>query len=906
MTSPSTIAHYRITTKLGEGGMGEVWRATDTKLNRDVAIKVIPETYAQDPDRMARFAREAQVLAGLNHPNIAAIYGVEERALIMELVPGPTLAERIGQGAIPVEEALPIARQIAEALEYAHDRGIVHRDLKPANIKVTPEGKVKVLDFGLAKALASDNAPGDPAASPTLTMRAALAGATMAGVIMGTAAYMSPEQAKGKPVDRRGDIWAFGVVLAEMLTGQRVYSGETVSETLAAVLLKEPDLTGLPAGTPAGVRGLLRRCLERDPTRRLQAIGEARIAIDDAIAGGASEEPPALQPAAARSKSRWLAAAAGALALGLAALAAVHFSEKPPAAAPVRFQVLPPEKASFGGSGVGLVGNGLALSPDGKRLAFVVTSAGRGLLWLRPLDSFTAQPLPGTDGALFPFWSPDSRYVGYFADGKLKKIDVSGGPPQTVCDVPNTGIGGSWSRDGVILFGTNSTGLFRVPQAGGAATPLTALDAGRLEVFHGRPWFLPGGRRYLFYASSRKAENNGIYLATLESNDRKLLVRARQGAAYVPPLVSGEEGRLLFLRDGTLMAQPMNAGSFELAGEAFPIAEQVGSSISNAFFSVSANGVLAYRGGGIGSADQLLWFDRQGKPAGELGPSGQYSDVALSPDGKRVAVTRLDTQSNNVDLWLLDTARGVPTRFTFDPSREFIPIWSADGSRVVFSSDRGGAVHLFQKSAGGTSGEEPLLKDQDGMEANDWSPDGRYLIYNVLDPKTSRDLWLLPDPGAPGEHKPRPFLVTPFREMQGQFAPGPVGPARWIAYTSDESGRNEVYVQPFSETSAVAAGKFQISADGGYQPRWRRDGKELYYIATDRRLMAVEVKMGPAFEHGVPKALFQTRIPGDPRSSNFRYAVAPDGKRFLIESQADELVSEPIDVVLNWTAGLKR
>jgi Tol biopolymer transport system component len=877
--------------------MGEVYRALDTRLERPVAIKILPEAFAADPDRLARFEREAKALAALNHPNIAAIYGLEQNALVMEMVEGQDLP-----APLPLESALDYARQIAEALEAAHEKGIVHRDLKPANIRVTPAGVIKILDFGLA-AMASHAADGSTNASlsPTLTIAA-----TQAGMILGTASYMSPEQAAGRPVDKRADIWSFGVVLWEMLCGRKLFQGETISHTLADVLRAPIDLAQLPSNTPAPVHDLMGRCLDRDLKTRLRDIGEARIVLQRWLSNPVPQQPVATPapPAAAQRTPRWLAAAANMLAIGLAALAAVHFAEKPPEPAATRFQIPPPENAAFG--------NGMAISPDGKRIAFAAVGVnGKNMLWVRALDSLDMRVLPETEAlSSFPFWSPDSRFIGFFATGKLKKIEASGGPPQTLCEVSNTGIGGSWNRDGVIVFGTNQSGLFRVPQAGGAASPLTTLDAGRGELFHGRPWFLPDGRRYLYFANSSSKENSAIYLGALDSRERKRLVGARQGGAYVPPANKTEKGHLLFLRDDTLMAQPLDPGSYNLAGDPFPVAEQVGSYISNPYFSVSANGILIYRSGGGGNY-QLAWYDREGKPLGTLGtvaPAGLSNDVSLSPDGKRVAVSRRDSVSATSDIWLLDVSHGVPTRFTFDPADDSNPVWSPDGNRMVFSSTRDGTRNLYQKGAGGTSGEEPLLKTALAKFPYDWSADGRYLIYTVVAPTTKRDLWLLPDPGGSGEHTPRPFLVTPYNEGQGQFSPEAAG-TRWIAYTSDESGKDdEVYVQPLTEGTSQPPGKFQISSGGGRQPRWRHDGKELYYLALDGKLMAVDITTAPRFEHTVPRDLFQTRIIGDPVNLNlyFRYAPSSDGKRFLLIAPQQEAASSPITVLLNWTAALKR
>ena len=898
--SPGTrLGPYEVLAPLGAGGMGEVYRARDTRLGREAALKVLPDIFAKDAERMARFEREAQVLASLNHPNIATLYGIEEsgetRALAMELVEGTTLAERISAGAIPIEEALPIAKQIAEALEYAHEKGIIHRDLKPANVKVTPEGVVKVLDFGLAKALDDEPAAGNINNSPTMSLAA-----TRLGVILGTAGYMSPEQASGKPADKRSDIWSFGVLLWEMLAGKRLFHGETVSHTLADVLRAEIDWKPLPAETPAAIRDLLRRCLDRDGKARLRDIGEARIAIQKYLANPAAalspvDSGPSAAPPSPRLRPAWAIAALATLAL--AALAVVHFREASPEPVAVRFQIPEPEKAYFGPR--------LALSPDGRRLAFTAAATGgRMMVWVRSLDTLEARALPGTDGddlaALF--WSPDSRFIGFWANGKLKKIEASGGPPQTLCDV-STAPGGTWNRDGVILFGRNTGGLWRVPADGGTPAPVTTLDTSRQEIFHTWPQFLPDGRHFIYIARSNQPENSAIYAGSLDSKDRKRLVGSSFSAAYAPS-PNAEKGHLLFLREAALMAQPFDAGRLDLSGEAFPVAEQVGAVLSQAFFSVSGSGAVAYRKGVSGRSTHLLWFDRDGKSLGEVGPPGAFNDVALSPDGKRVAVSRFDLLSNNADIWLLDLARnGAATRFTFDPGIERDPVWSPDGTRLAFSSTRGGLPNVYQKSGTGAGSEEPLLQPGVSQRPKDWSRDGRFLLYVRDDPKTGADLWVLP---LAGDRKPFPYLQTQFFESQGQFSPD----GRFVAYISNESGRIEVFVQPFP----ASGGKWQISAGGGSQPRWRGDGKELFYLSADRRIMAVDVGTTSQFEARIPKALFQTRIVGSGLGLGlgetayiFRYSVTADGKRFLINSEQAETgaASQPITVVLNWAAGLK-
>ncbi len=891
LATGSRLGPYEILARIGAGGMGEVYRARDSRLKRDVALKVLPEAFSRDAGRMARFEREAQLLASLNHPNIASLYGLEDsgglRALIMELVEGPTLAERISEGPIALDEALPIARQIAEALEEAHEKTIIHRDLKPANVKVTPDGKVKVLDFGLAKALEDDPGEADQAHSPTMSLAA-----TRAGMLLGTAGYMSPEQAKGKRVDRRADIWAFGIVLLEMLTGRSAYSGETVAETLAFVMTKEAPLDALPPATPPAIRKLLRRCLEKDPKRRLQAIGEARLMIDEVLQGTVEEvQPSAPRPPAPDLRPRrpavWIGSTA-ALSAALAVLAFLHFRETPPPAEPVRFQIPAPEKSGFRG--------GPLISPDGRRVVFSATaSGGRNLLWVRPLGSLEAQPLPGTDDAAWQFWSPDSRFIGFWAGGKLKKVEASGGPPQSLCDASQFSNGG-WGRQGVIVFGSFRTGLSRVSSSGGPVTALTTLDTGRQETGHLYPHFLPDGRHFLYFIRANQ-ENQGIYLGSTDakpdSKERRRLLGADSHAAYVPAQGSGP-GHLLFLRESTLMAQVFDAEKLQLAGEPFPVAEQVGSQFDFGFFSASDSGLLVYRSGG-GQHTQLAWYDREGKQLGAAGTPGMYSGLTLSPDGKQVALQQTDRQSDNQDIWLLDLARNIPARFTFHPAPDGLPVWSPDGDRIVFYSLRDGPSNLYQKVSSGAGNEEPLLKSAESKYPHDWSRDGRFLIYSSFEPKTASDLWVLP---LSGDRKPELYLQTEFNESHAQFSPD----GRWVAYVSTDSPRTQVYVQPFPRSG----GKWLVSSEGGSQPRWRGDGRELFYIAPDRKLMSVEIRTASKFEATVPRALFQTRILATLTRTSHHYAVSADGKRFLIISTMEETASAPITVVMNWMAALKK
>jgi serine/threonine protein kinase len=886
------LGPYEILSAIGAGGMGEVYRAHDSRLNRDVALKVLPEVFAADPDRMVRFEREARVLGALNHPNIAAIYGLEEfgsgRALVMELVEGETLSDQISKGPIPRDEALPIAKQMAEALEYAHDRGVVHRDLKPANIKVTAHGTVKVLDFGLAKALMDEPVAADPRDSPTLSMNA-----TLAGVILGTAAYMSPEQAKGKPVDRRADIWAFGVVLFEMLTGKQLYTGETAVEIVAAVMMKEPGLDALPSKTPPAVRNLLRRCLEKNLRERLQHIGEARIVIEGILSGTAPTDKPVVSDRKNRERLAWSVGAVLlvglVVALTLSAIGYLH--PRPEEATAMRFFVSPPDTWSLPMfTPAGASAAPLAVSPDGHRIVFLARSTdGRDLLWLRPLDTLIAQPLAGTEGASSPFWSPDSQFLGFFAGGKLRKMAVSGGPPITLCDAP-AGRGGTWNRDGVIIFTpTGTSALQKVSASGGLPSAVTALAKG--ETSNVWPWFLPDGRHFLYRANTGSV-TGPVYLASLDSAERKLLLNIDSGNILYT------QGHLLFLRETTLMVQPFDSRRLALTGDAFPIAEQIETSQSinpNGVFSASENGVLAYqtRSGALGS--QLGWFDRNGKQIGALGDSAAYGDLNLSPDGKRASVSIPDQAGKGRDIWLYDVARGLRTRFTFDPADELASLWSPDGGRVVFNSRRKGHLDLYQKASSGAGTEEVLLEDDLDKYPASWSPDSRFILYvtGASTPRTGNDLFVLP---LAGDRKPFPFLNTQFNEIPGQFSPD----GRWVAYASNESGRYEVYVAPFPGPG----GKWQISTGGGIWPRWQHDGTEIFYLAPDNKLMAAAVNVkGPSFEVGAVKPLFETHA-----VTLFRYSydVSADGQRFLINTVREQTASAPITVVLNWIAGLKK
>jgi serine/threonine protein kinase len=876
---------FEILGPLGAGGMGEVYRARDSKLNRDVALKILPAIFTGDAERMARFRREAQVLALMNHPNIGSIYGLEEAnnllVFVLELVEGPTLADRITEGAVPLEEALAIAGQIADAMAYAHEKGVTHRDLKPANIKITPEGNVKVLDFGVAKVLqAHENSVSDSSYSPTFAPPT-----TLSGMIPGTPAYMSPEQAKGKPVDRRADIWAFGVVLYELLTGGHLFQRDTVSHTLAAVLKEEPDWSRIPAK----VLPLLRHCLEKDPKRRLRDIGDMYLLLETASIPGRTRRP-------------WLAWGAVAVFLmALAALSFIHFRERPSVSATVQFQISPPGSMPQGQT--------FAVSPDGRHLAFAATgSDGVARLWIRDLDSLEIRFLSDSYPAFVAyhrvvppfFWSPDSRFIGFQSGGNLAKIESSGGPAQTLCNVQGTVVGGSWNRDGVIVFADSTRGLMQVSAAGGVASPLTTIDPSRQEHVHVLPAFLPDGRHFLYLRASSPPENTGVYLGSLnikpEKQDSTRLLATTSGPVYVPSSDSGF-GRLLFLRRGALMEQRFDSDRLELSGEAVQVAAQVGSFLDYGLFSASSNGVLVYRSA-VGENYQLTWLDRQGIRIGTVTEPGGYNSMALSPDGRQVATSRTDPENTpHWDVWLLDVERNTSTRLTYEQVRATFPVWSADGSSVIFGSPHGNEVDLYLKLASGAGDERILLKSTGGDKyATNSSRDGRFLLYTVENPETKRDIWVLP---LQGDRKPIPFLRTEFNESSGQFAPD----GHWVAYTSDESGREEIYVREFSPGSAHgswdAAGKWLISNSGGTNPRWRGDGKELFYVGSDGKLMSVDISAKPIFKAGAPRPLFQLPpgfIGGD---------VTADGRRFLIGVPVAQNASVPFTVVLNWQTTLK-
>jgi Tol biopolymer transport system component len=861
--------------------MGEVYRARDTRLNRHVAIKVLPQAFATDPERLARFKREAHVLASLNHPHIAGIYGLEETAnasaLVLELVEGPTLADRIAQGPIPLDEALPIAKQICEALEAAHEKGIIHRDLKPANIKLTPNGTVKVLDFGLAKAILPDPSSTSQAAltnSPTITSPIALSGA---GVLLGTAAYMSPEQARGKPVDKRADIWAFGCVLYEMLTGRRAFEDEDGSLTLSRVLQREPEFDALPSNVPASIRQALRLCLRKDPKQRFSDIRDVRLAVDGAFESGAETTGIAV---AHRSLRVWIAAAVISATAAVAMLV-IHVREPVQDQVTLRYQLDNPASETI---------VSVALSPDGRKLAFTTGRLGGSnsastfnRIWVRSLDSLEAVPLRGSEGAMLPFWSPDGRSIGFFADRKLKRINLLGGPPETISEA-NSLSSGTWNPEDVVLFSIREGPLYAVSITEGKPRQATELDTSRKEIVHLFPQFLPDGSHFLYTAISSVPENSAVYVASLHSKDKKRLFAGNANVNYTED--ANGLGYILFVRGETLIAQRFDASQMELQGDPFPVAEGVAALPEYewplAQFSSSVNGILTYlRGGNVDK--ELVWMDRSGRRLRTVGEAADYTNLALSPDEKRLALTRRDPQRNTRDVWILDLDRVIPSKLTFDPADEMNPVWSPDGQQIAFSSTRKGQRDVYVKDTNSTGEDAVLFESPEDKSVAAWSPDGRYVLFGAF--------------ALPLQGERKPIALSP-----GTSNPRVSPDGRWLAYQSSQSGQLEIYVQSFPELlSRKSARKWQLSTAGGNYAEWRGDGQELFYVAPDNMLMAVSIKSnGLNLEAAAPKPLFPLRLEAVNRRSH--YQPASDGQRFLVSQVPERVASSPITVVVNWSA----
>jgi serine/threonine-protein kinase len=903
---------YEVLAAIGAGGMGEVYRARDTRLNRDVALKVLPEVFILDRDRLARFKREAQLVASLNHPNIAAIYGLEEsdhvQALVLELVEGKTLADRIADGPVPVDEAMPIARQIAEALEAAHEQGIIHRDLKPANVKLRPDGAVKVLDFGLAKSLEPVAATGgDVSTSPTLTSPAM----TRLGVILGTAPYMSPEQAKGRQADKRSDVWAFGAVLYEMLSGQRAFKGDDTSDTLAAVLKSEPDWSALAADVPAHIRMLIQRCLAKDRRQRMADMSVALFVMTDEV-GRVLLDPPrsAGSTELARQPQRplWrrlVVPTAAAILVGAAVATAVWLTMRPSAARVTRFTHSP---TGAGALNVDPQSRDLTVTPDGRHIVYKGTTGTTGTqLFVRALDRLEATPLTSPGMPRAPFSSPDGQWIGFVepAPLTLKKVPITGGPALSLCRLDGPSRGATWGDDNSIIFATavTSTGLQRVSSAGGEPTVLTKPNRERGEDDHLWPQFLPGSQAVLFTITATTGGIDASQVAVLDlrtlrtgTGTPKILVRGGSQAQYLP------SGHLVYVAAGTLRVVVFDLKRREAIGTPIPVLSQVVTlPTGTAEFDVARDGTLVYMSGGPTVAPRtLVWVDRQGHEEAIKGaPARSYLHPRLSPDGTRAA---LDIRDQENDIWVWDFARETLTRLTIDPGRDQVPVWMPDGRRVVFSSHAGGYAGIWQ-ATDGTSTTEPLTQSTTGtsQRPSAVSADSTRVLFSQAVPATASDVMMLT---LEKDRRVEPLVRTPFIEQNAEISPD----GRWLAYESNDSGQFQISVRPFPD---VNKGRSQVSTGGGTQPLWARSGQELFYLAPTGALMSVRVERGAAWTAGTPTKLIDAPYYGEDGISSARsYDVSPDGKRFLMIKQGGGADKHPaptsLVVVQNWFEELKR
>jgi serine/threonine-protein kinase len=880
------LSHYRLIERIGEGGMGVVWKAMDTTLEREVAIKLLPEGFTGSPDRLARFEREAKLLANLNHPSIAAVYGLHEhdgiRFIAMELVPGETLSERLMRGSLPLEESLELARQVADALEAAHDRGVIHRDLKPANIQVTADGTAKVLDFGLAKSL-EEPVVDDSRSLPTLALDE-----TAAGLILGTPAYMSPEQARGEALDRRTDIWSFGCVLYEMLTGRRCFGGDTAPDILAKIIGAEPDLDLLPIETPARIRDMLQRALEKKPRRRLRDIGEFRIALEDRH----DDPTPVVGTPQQRNLTRtllWTIIAMMVVGATIVGWVVLNKGRTPPRNA-VRLQIALPQNHQLATGSE----TALAISPDGARVVYAASSppGSSPRLYLRELDRFEAVPLPGTEGAVGPFFSPDGRWLGYFAQGKLKRIAVEGGTPLEICHVGQVVPGASWGDDDVIVFsGSPGSGLLRVPAAGGSPEALTSPARADGERSHGWPQHLPDGESVVF--TVRNSTGTSIALLSLRTGEWRVLFEGIGGARYSPA------GCVVFARSEGLAAAPFDVARQEVSSDpvvmlndVYTIPAMKGTGMSA--FDVSPTGVLVYIGGGTEAGEnRLVWVDRDGQTSTAFGEPGGYDWPRISPDGKKIAVTER-TIDESIDVWVLDIERDTRSRLTI-AGNDILPTWTSGGERITFGSIRGDSqvCNIHSRAADG-SGETTRLVESDHPQfPRDWSPDGSLLALVEWNPQTMRDIWLLEMVGA---GKTSPLIKTPFDEFSPAFSPN----GRWLAFVSNESGRYEVYVESYPR----GRGRWLVSSGGGTEPVWSTDGEELFY-RNGHQMIAVPVHATSTFSMGIPRVLFERALKTG-LYNELTYDVTDDGQKFLMIEQQLELVPNQLHVVLNWDEELRK
>ena len=895
LAAGTKLGPYEILAPIGAGGMGEVYRARDTRLERTVAVKVLPPHLSSSAELRERFEREAKTISQISHPHICALYDVnregETEYLVMEYLEGETLADRLSKGPLPAEPLLRYGIEIADALDKAHRQGIVHRDLKPGNVMLTKSG-VKLLDFGLAKFQAGGREATVSSVSRLATEMQASQPLTERGTVLGTFQYMAPEQLEGKDADARSDIFAFGAVLYEMATGKKAFSGKSQASLIGSILRDDPaPITEVSPMSPPALNRVVKTCLAKDPEDRFQTAHDIKLQLQWIAEGGSQAGLPA--PVVARRKNReklaWAVAAAALVAAGLATFG--YLRRAPVEASRVSAFLLPPDKTELDLTDANL--GSLTVSPDGRYATFAAKGPeGRVVLWLRALGELGAKPISGTQGGSFPFWSPDSRFIAFFADGKLQKVDISGAPPLPLCDASN-GRSGAWNREGVILFSPDSTtGLMRVPAAGGAPKPATTLDEARGETTHRWVSFLPDGRHFLYMAGSHttgtKSESNAIFVGVLDSNERTLLLQARSNAVYA-------SGHLLYMRERILLAQRFDAGSRRLVGEAVPVAEgvQYDPGFFRGAFAVSDDGVLLYaQGAGGSAATRLTWVDRAGKPIGEpFGEPAEYSSLSLAPDGKRIAAGINDPASGMASIWLFD-GRGVRTRFTFGEQAD-LPVWSPDGTRIAFTklTKVSPTTDAVVKTVGGT-GEEVLAFHADRPAIpTDWSPDGRLLAVQLLPRRspTKGDVWMVP---LSGGGKPFPFLATEFNERNASFSPD----GNWVAYVSDESGREEIYVAPFPGPGS----KFQISAGGTVGGGFAQGKMEILYGTLEDDAVSVEIAVGPSgIEVGPPRVLFNM----PPVTA---VTITRDAGRFLLAPLPQATAAPRVALVTNWTAGLEK
>ncbi len=883
------LGSYEITARIGEGGMGEVYRATDTILKRQVALKVLPEELALDRERLARLQREAEVLASLNHPNIAAIYGLERAngvlAIVMELVDGPTLADRIAEGPVPLDEGVSIARQMAEALEAAHEQGVVHRDLKPANIKVRSDGTVKLLDFGLAKPIDRvDEAATNVTRLSDSRMVTSPAMMTQLGTIVGTVGYMSPEQAKGKPADKRSDIWAFGVVVAEMFSGRRMFDGGTTAETMAAVLTSEPDLTDVPLR----VQRLVRLCLAKDPRARLRHIGDAPVLID-------SPSPPT--PAQRRRRiDSWVYATVLVILAGAGGAFVAWSSRRPVAVdeAITRFYIDAPRDASFN-----YTYTATAISPDGRQIAFrVATATDAPALWLRPLDALAGRRMAGTEGADFPFWSPDGRSVAFFSAGKLKRVDLTGTTPIVLCDASDadaTVAGGSWNRDGVIIFGAPE-GIYRLSAAGGTPSLLAPIDTTSGETGYGSPQFLADGDRFLMFVRSSNPAQQGYYITSLSQPQRKTRLLAGNTKAIYVTNEGGNSSYLLYLQERALLARRLDPRTLTLTGDPVPIASDIAMfppGFHGSFWSSASGNVLAYRTE-ASDRPRLSWIYPDGKRQIITGTDDFYTYTRVSRDGLHAAMDLTDG-AGNFDIWTWDFARRVKTRQTFDPKPDRAATWAPTGHELAFSSLRTGVWQLYRKNVDTGQPEEQLTRGPEDKIAPEWSRDGRYLVFVQVGTTTAEDIFAMT---LDGDRQPFPVLQTPAIETNPSLSPD----GQWLAFESSYTGRPEVYVMRFPSTRNAAVAtppRWQVSTMGGSRPRWSGDGHALYYVSLDDlRLLKAEVRPNAAtFENDAPQVFAEIPVMSITRAP---FDVAADGRLLVLERTINQSV--PLAIIMNWRA----